>query len=88
MDEVGQRKGGWDWFTTLTFRDRTPAEQAAGWTKVGWAYSKTACNKFLGHLGELKGLLEVLFNSMRSGDTLLVDKEKEGYKVKLLGERE
>ena len=56
VDEVGMRKGGWDWFTTLTFRDRTAEEQALGWTKVGWAYSKRACNEFLGHLGDLKGL--------------------------------
>ena len=56
VDQVGGRKGGWDWFTTLTFRDRTPAEQALGWTKVGWSYSDKACTAFLGHLGELKGM--------------------------------
>ena len=56
VDEVGQRKGGWDWFTTLTFRDRTPEEVKAGWTKVGWAYSEKACSKFLGELRDRKGL--------------------------------
>jgi hypothetical protein len=55
-DEVGQRKGGYDWYATLTFRDRTPAEQKAGWTKVGWSYSRKACDTFLRHLGEEKGL--------------------------------
>lgn len=59
VDQVGDRKGGWDWFTTLTFRDRTPAEAATGWTKVGWKYSETACNAFLGHVGDLKGLKDL-----------------------------
>lgn len=58
-DSVGDRRGGWDVFTTLTFRDRTPEEVAAGWTKVGWAYSKTACNAFLRHIGEVKGLEDI-----------------------------
>lgn len=56
VDEVGKRKGGWDWFATLTFRDRTPAEQKLGWTKVGWSYSEKACNAFLGALRDRKGL--------------------------------
>jgi len=56
VDQVGARKGGWDWFASLTFRDRTSQEQAIGWTKVGWSYSKTACNQFLAHLRDLKGL--------------------------------
>lgn len=56
LDQVGDRKGGWDWFATLTFRDRTLEEQRLGWTKVGWKYSETACNAFLRHLGDLKGL--------------------------------
>lgn len=56
VDEVGERKGGWDWFATLTFRNRTPEEEALGWTKVGWKYSENACNRFLGHLSDEKGL--------------------------------
>lgn len=56
VDQVGDRKGGWDWFSTLTFRDRTLAEQAQGWTKVGWSYSGKACDAFLREVGETKGL--------------------------------
>lgn len=58
-DKVGDRKGGWDWFATLTFRDRTPEEVKSGWTKVGWAYSSKACDAFLCHVGEVKGLHDV-----------------------------
>lgn len=50
VDEVGRRKGDWDWYATLTFRDRTPEEQARGWTKAGWKYTENACNAFLTHL--------------------------------------
>ena len=32
----------WDWFATMTFRDRTLEEQKAGWTKVGWGFAHTA----------------------------------------------
>ena len=59
VDQVGERKGGWDWFTTLTFRDRTEEEVAQGWTKVGWTYSERACNEFLGQVRELKGLDDI-----------------------------
>ena len=59
VDEVGDRKGGWDWYATLTFRDRSPEEQARGWTKAGWKYTETACDCFLAALGDLKGLHDV-----------------------------
>jgi len=56
VDQVGNRKGNWDWFATLTFRDRSEEEQARGWTKAGWNYTERACNRFLTALGDLKGL--------------------------------
>lgn len=59
VDEVGARKGGWNWYATLTFRDRTPEEVASGWTKVGWGYSHRACDEFLGALGDFKGLQDL-----------------------------
>lgn len=59
IDEVGERRGGWDWFTTLTYRNRTEEEQARGWTKAGWKYAETSCNRFLQHVGELKGLHDI-----------------------------
>ena len=59
VDEVGGRKGGWDWFATLTFRDRTEEEVKRGWTKVGWKYSERACDGFLGWLTLVKGLGDI-----------------------------
>ena len=55
-DDVGSRKGGWDWFMTGTFRDPGPAEQARGWTRVGLAYSKRACDAFLRKVGDMRGM--------------------------------
>lgn len=59
LTELGDKAGGWDWWATLTFRDRTEAEQALGWTKVGWQYSGKAWDKFVGELGARKGLHDV-----------------------------
>jgi len=42
VDDVGQRKGGWDWYATLTFRDPPMEDMARGWTRVGMGYSKRA----------------------------------------------
>lgn len=56
VDEVGARKGGWDWFASLTFRDKPYDARAPGWNKVGWGYSTTACDRFLREVGEQKGL--------------------------------
>ena len=52
VDDVGQRKGGWDWYATLTFRDPPMEDVLRGWTKVGMGYSKHACDGFLRLLGE------------------------------------
>jgi hypothetical protein len=56
VDDVGSRKGGWDWYATLTFRDPSPEEILRGWTKIGMGYSKRAGDAFLKLLGEMKGL--------------------------------
>jgi len=37
----------WDWFCTLTFRDRTPEQIKAGWTKVGTHYAARAFKAFV-----------------------------------------
>ena len=55
-DAVGNRKGGWDWFATATFRDPSVEEQAKGWTKVGMGYSRRACDAFLSELGDRRGM--------------------------------
>ena len=65
VDQVGDRKGGWDWFATLTFRDRTPEQIHQGWSKVGWKYSENACNRFLSHVGALKGLNDIWWMKAR-----------------------
>lgn len=59
LTELGDKAGGWDWWATLTFRDRTEAEQALGWTKVGWQYSGKAWDKLVTELGLRKGLHDV-----------------------------
>ena len=69
VDEVGDRKGGFDWYATLTFRDRSAADQARGWTKAGWGYTQKACNRFLGQLGDLKGLQDVWWFRAREYQT-------------------
>lgn len=56
VDQVGGRKGGWDWYTTLTFRD---IERRGTWDKPGWSYTEKACNSFLRQLGALKGLHDI-----------------------------
>jgi hypothetical protein len=59
LTDLGDKAGGWDWWATLTFRDRTEAEQKLGWTKVGWKYSGTARDRFTRELGLRKGLHDV-----------------------------
>jgi hypothetical protein len=69
VDQVVTRKGTWDWFATLTFRDKTPREAHTGWSKVGWGYSEKACNQFLRHVGELKGLQDLWWFRAREYQT-------------------
>ena len=59
VDDIGKRKGGWDWFATGTFRDRTEEEIARGWTRVGMAYSRRACDAFLMELGDRRGMQDL-----------------------------
>lgn len=59
LTELGKRRGGWDWWATLTFRDPTLEDQARGWTKVGWKYSGRAWDTFIRELGLRKGLHDV-----------------------------
>ena len=56
LDEVGDRKGGWDWFVTLTFRDPPPERAALGWNKIGMAYANRAWDSFVGEVGDRLGL--------------------------------
>ena len=56
LTELGDKAGGWDWWVTLTFRERTEEEVARGWTKVGWGYSGRAWDTFVDELGARKGL--------------------------------
>jgi len=37
----------WDWFATLTFRDRPKADYDRGWTKVGTHYASRAFKTFI-----------------------------------------
>jgi len=37
----------WDWWVTLTFRDRSKEEQERGWTKVGTHYAARAFKIFI-----------------------------------------
>ena len=58
LTELGDRNGGWDWWATLTFRDRTEQEISQGWTKVGWNYSQGALDRFMSFLRDLRGIGE------------------------------
>jgi hypothetical protein len=56
LTEVGDKAGGWDWWATLTFRDRTADEIARGWTKPGWKYTQGAWDTFLEQIEASKGM--------------------------------
>ena len=61
LTAIGDRIGGWDWWATLTFRDRTEEEIARGWTKPGYRYTGRAWDAFMGFLRDLRGLGEPLW---------------------------
>lgn len=56
IEEVGDRRGGWDWFVTHTFRDRTYAEQAVGWTRVGVEYCEREVHHWLTVVEDMKAV--------------------------------
>lgn len=56
LTELGDRAGGWDWWATLTFRDRTEAEIARGWTKPGWEYTGRAWDALVEEIEASKGM--------------------------------
>lgn len=56
MTELGDKIGGWDWFGTFTFRDRSEAEITRGWTKIGVKYADRAWDGFMGYLRACRGL--------------------------------
>jgi len=58
LTDLGDRSGGWDWWATLTFRDRSESEIANGWTKVGWKYSQGAFARYMRHLRDVRGIGE------------------------------
>lgn len=58
LTDLGDRAGGWDWWATLTFRDRSDDEIARGWTKVGVKYSQEAYGRFMAHLRDVRGIGE------------------------------
>jgi len=47
--------GKWDWWATLTFRDRSEEEIKRGWTKVGSQYSGRAFKSFIKELQKETG---------------------------------
>ena len=59
VEEIGMRKGGFDWYTTLTYRDRTEEECRSGWTRVGGVYARRTADQFLRELGEEVGLHDI-----------------------------
>lgn len=58
LTDLGDRSGGWDWWFTGTFRDKSSPE-APHWTKPGWGYTGKAWDKFVVELGLRKGLHDV-----------------------------
>jgi len=42
LSELGARVGGWDWWVTLTFRDRELEGFSRGWSKIGGHYADKA----------------------------------------------
>jgi hypothetical protein len=58
LTDLGDRiDGGWNWWTTLTFRD--PPPDRPGWTKIGVGYANKARDRFINEVGLQKGLHDV-----------------------------
>ena len=58
LTELGDQVGGWDWWATMTFRDRPAADIARGWTKVGVNYANRAWRGFMLELRACRGIGE------------------------------
>ena len=58
LTELGDQVGCWDWWATLTFRDRTDAQIKRGWTRVGVKHANTAWSAFMDELRACRGLGE------------------------------
>ncbi|MBA7554854.1 hypothetical protein ES705_47490 [subsurface metagenome] len=58
LTELGDQVGGWDWWATLTFRDRTDAQIKRGWTRVGVKHANMAWSAFMNELRACRGLGE------------------------------
>lgn len=58
LTELGDQVGGWDWWATMTFRDRPAADIARGWTKVGVNYANRAWRGFMNELRACRGIGE------------------------------
>lgn len=56
VDDCGRRRGGWDWYCTLTYRDRSDEEIKRGWTRVGMPYAWRTSREFLEVVGDLAGM--------------------------------
>ena len=58
LTTLGDQVGGWDWWATMTFRPRTEAEVARGWTKVGEPYADSAWRAWMKELRFTRGIGE------------------------------
>lgn len=56
LTDLGDEVGGWDWWATLTFKERSDQEIAQGWTRVGWKYSQGAFDRWISFLRDLRGI--------------------------------
>ena len=48
LDGIGRDLGGWNWYTTLTFRDpdELQRQRSPSWTKPGWGYAHKGLREF------------------------------------------
>ena len=47
VSDLGNRVGGWDWWVTLTFKDRELEFFERGWTQIGQHYADKASRDWL-----------------------------------------
>lgn len=56
LDRLGDANGGWNWWFTGTFRDRTPDEIATGWTKISERYAFNALRRTVDRVSSDSGV--------------------------------